>query len=98
MTLEVTTLGESGITCASCQACCCRLAVLLIFDTGIPEHYTDTDQWGGKIMARLDDGWCAALDRETMRCTIYDNRPSVCREFNTGGDECLAERTDYSGG
>lgn len=98
MTPEAITPGESGITCANCHACCCRLEVLLIFDTGVPEHYTDTDQWGGTVMARLDDGWCAALDRESMRCTIYANRPSVCREFKMAGDECLAERTGYSGG
>lgn len=70
----------------------------MISDTGVPEHYTDTDQWGGTVMARLDDGWCAALDRESMKCTIYAIRPTVCREFKTAGDECLAERTDYPGG
>jgi Fe-S-cluster containining protein len=44
-------------------------------------------------MARLDDGWCAALDRHTMLCTIYDKRPLICREFEMGGYECLSERT-----
>ena len=43
-------------------------------------------------MARLDDGWCAALDRRTMACTIYDKRPLICREFEMGGADCLAER------
>jgi Fe-S-cluster containining protein len=43
-------------------------------------------------MRRLDDGWCAALDRNTMLCTIYEKRPLICREFATGSDECLAER------
>jgi Fe-S-cluster containining protein len=68
---------------------------MLIFDAGIPEHYMDTDSWGGKVMARLDDGWCAALDRETLMCAIYDRRPSICREFKMGGDECIAERIDH---
>lgn len=44
-------------------------------------------------MAQLDDGWCAALDRNTMMCTIYDKRPLVCREFKMGGDECIDERS-----
>jgi Fe-S-cluster containining protein len=44
-------------------------------------------------MARLDDGWCAALDRETMMCSIYELRPWICREFEMGGYECLEERT-----
>jgi Fe-S-cluster containining protein len=43
-------------------------------------------------MARLADGWCAALDRGSMACTIYDQRPLVCREFEVGSDECLVER------
>ena len=62
-------------------------------DTGVPESYVDLDQWGGMSMARLDDGWCAALDRHTMACTIYDKRPLICREFKMGGYECLSERT-----
>jgi len=36
-------------------------------------------------MARLADGWCAALDRKTMRCAIYRVRPWICREFEEGG-------------
>jgi Fe-S-cluster containining protein len=43
-------------------------------------------------MARLNDGWCAALDRHTMMCSIYEKRPLICREFEMGGYECLSER------
>lgn len=95
MAIEVTILAEPNKTCANCQACCCRLEVLLITDTGVPEHYIDIDAWGGQVMARLDDGWCAALDRETLLCTIYENRPLICREFAMGEDECVAERAEH---
>jgi Fe-S-cluster containining protein len=27
-----------------------------------------------------------------MRCTIYENRPWVCRIFEEGSPECLEER------
>ena len=84
--------GTSTVTCASCRANCCRLEVLLITDTGVPERYVELDRWGGMTMARLEDGWCAALDRETLLCTIYDRRPWICRAFEMGGQECLAER------
>lgn len=40
-------------------------------------------------MLRLDDGWCAALDRNTLQCTIYNIRPTICRELEMGGEECL---------
>ena len=43
-------------------------------------------------MQRLDDGLCAAVDRVTMLCRIYERRPGVCREFQMGGSACLTER------
>ncbi|MDX1303026.1 YkgJ family cysteine cluster protein [Photobacterium sp.] len=94
MTIEITTLPEAEITCANCKACCCRLEVMLITETGVPERYIETDAWGGRVMARLDDGWCAAVDRDTLMCSIYENRPLICREFEMGEYECIAERND----
>jgi Fe-S-cluster containining protein len=58
----------------------------------VPEEFTESDRWGGQVMARLADGWCAALDRNSMLCRIYDVRPIVCREFQVGSDECRTER------
>ncbi|MBA1276017.1 YkgJ family cysteine cluster protein [Stutzerimonas azotifigens] len=85
---------EPAVSCSTCAACCCRLEVMLISETGVPERYIETDRWGGQVMRRLDDGWCAALDRDSMRCTIYANRPWICREFETGSQDCLEERSD----
>jgi uncharacterized protein len=61
-------------------------------DDDVPEVYTARDRWDGYVMARLDDGWCAALDRDTMLCRIYERRPGVCREYEMGGGDCLVER------
>ena len=92
MAIKPTTPMNTEASCANCEACCCRLEVMLFTDTGLPHHLVATDQWGGKSMARLKDGWCAALDRNTLLCRIYDSRPDVCREFEMGGHECIAER------
>lgn len=92
MTFENVLLSEPEVTCATCQACCCRLEVMLITDTGVPQHYIEEDSWGSRVMARLDDGWCAALNRDTMMCSIYENRPLICREFEMGEFECRTER------
>jgi Fe-S-cluster containining protein len=46
-------------------------------------------------MARLDDGWCSALNRNTMACTIYNVRPDICRELEMSGGECETIRADY---
>jgi len=83
---------SAGITCTSCKACCCRLEVMLMSEDDIPAHLTERDRWGGQIMARLDDGWCAALERNTMLCGIYERRPTICRDFEMGGGECREER------
>ena len=83
---------EPAVSCSNCAACCCQLEVMLITDTGVPQRFIDTDDWGGEVMRRLDDGWCAALDRDSMRCTIYELRPLICREFETGSPECVDER------
>lgn len=84
--------GSAAISCATCEACCCRLEVLLMGEDDVPVRLTARDQWGGWVMRRLEDGWCAALDRNTLRCTIYDRRPNVCREYEVGDYECRGER------
>jgi Fe-S-cluster containining protein len=81
-----------AITCATCRACCCKLEVILMGDDDPPAEFVAIDQWGGQVMKRLDDGWCAAVDRVTMLCRIYERRPGVCREFAVGESECLTER------
>ena len=92
MTIEVTTRPDSDVSCVRCDACCCRLEVMLITDTGVPDNFIEVDKWGGMIMARLADGWCSALDRNTMNCMIYEKRPKICRDFAMGGSECISER------
>lgn len=92
MKIEATDQSDTGITCVNCQACCCRLEVMLITDTEVPENFIETDKWGCRRMARLEDGWCSALDRNTMLCMIYQRRPWICREFEMGEYECVSER------
>ncbi|NVZ10982.1 YkgJ family cysteine cluster protein [Allochromatium humboldtianum] len=85
-------IPELRITCDDCAAACCKLEVVCLTETGVPRHFTTRDAWGAITMDRLDDGWCAALDRDTLLCRIYDRRPLLCREFEMGGPDCLAER------
>ena len=65
---------------------------MIISDTGVPNEHLSFDSWGGETMLRLDDGWCSALDRDTLMCSIYENRPWLCREFEMGSYECITER------
>lgn len=86
------------VSCCNCEACCCRLEVLLLEGDDIPGQLTGFDDWGRSVMKRLGDGWCAALDRNTLRCTIYLSRPQLCREYAMGGFECLDQRVSFGGG
>ena len=92
MTIGAITLPDTEVTCADCEACCCRLEVMLITNTGVPDRFIEIDKWGGRKMARLEDGWCSALDRNTLFCMIYEQRPWICREFAMGDYECISER------
>ena len=83
------------VHCSRCPAICCRLKVLLVAGDDPPEHFIDVDGEGDQVMGKADDGWCAALDREHMRCGIYARRPLVCREFAMAGEDCVAERAAW---
>lgn len=84
--------NAESLSCDTCLACCCRLQVLLLSDDRVPGYLVEEDEHGRAVMARLDDGWCAALHRGSLRCTIYQQRPYLCREFAVGSAECLEER------
>jgi Fe-S-cluster containining protein len=90
------TATAGPVTCAACAAVCCRLEVLCLTETGVPRRYLCPNPAGVHTMDRLDDGWCAALSRDTLLCTIYENRPLICRELEAGGPECLAIRADWA--
>ncbi|WP_432459825.1 YkgJ family cysteine cluster protein [Agarivorans sp. QJM3NY_25] len=92
LAINIKILSETEVSCSNCHACCCRLEVMIISDTGVPDHHIVVDEWGGESMLRLDDGWCSALDRETLLCSIYENRPWICREFEMGSYQCRNER------
>ena len=94
MNIPITIQPENEILCSNCQAYCCKLEVMIISDTGVPRHHIAVDKWGGETMRRLEDGWCSALDRETLLCTIYEHRPWICRQFEMGSYECQEERKD----
>ncbi len=47
------------------------------------------------IELRREDGHCVALDirdGERYDCTIYEDRPTCCREFENAGEHCLTAR------
>lgn len=88
---------DASVRCDRCEAVCCRLQVLLMPGDAVPRWLTGVDEHGLEHMARHDDGWCAALDLASMRCSIYATRPQLCRDVAMGGASCLAERAGWYG-
>lgn len=88
---------DPRIQCASCAAVCCRLTVVLMPADDVPQRLTAHDERGLHTMAKDADGWCAALDPGTHRCTIYAARPEICRKYAMGGPSCRDEREKWFG-
>ena len=42
------------------------------------------------LLNKGKDGQCVLLDRKTMQCKIYEDRPKVCKEYTT--DKCIKTR------
>jgi Fe-S-cluster containining protein len=73
--------------CAGCGKCCHLLVELSSGVDFVPEEFV-VEHSGVRCMDQRGDGACAALDADTNRCTIYEQRPQVCRDFNRGSDLC----------
>lgn len=87
---------DRTVQCSACDAACCRLTVVLMPGDDVPERLTTHTEAGLHVMDRDEDGWCVAVDSARMCCSIYEDRPAVCRKFAMGGPYCRAERADYA--
>lgn len=76
--------------CDTCRALCCRLTVVLQPEDDIPAHLTTHLESGLRVMAHGENGWCVAMDETHMNCSIYADRPAVCRRFVMNGPYCRA--------
>ena len=65
-------------------------------DRGVPRHMIDRTADGLQVMAQDEDGWCVAVDPQRMHCSIYDQRPGVCRAFEMGSRDCRQVREAYA--
>jgi len=41
------------------------------------------------FIEKAKDGYCIYFERETKLCSVWHNRPKVCREFSCNNDELL---------
>ncbi|MEO7091674.1 MAG: YkgJ family cysteine cluster protein [Polyangiales bacterium] len=96
---------SAALDCQTCGACCHGdegwVHVDAADDARVDEspalaaHVVLTRHGGYvKRSLRMVKGACAALAATPsgVTCTIYDVRPSVCRELESGSDACHAAR------
>lgn len=78
--------------CVACGGCCAWSETwpVLMGDgdgAGIPDDLIDFEHWRMQSWGHR----CAALEGELgcrVGCTVYANRPLVCREFQAGSEDC----------
>ena len=90
--------------CLSCGACCFGQIERYVAVTG-DDHARLGDAaealttfLENRCCMRMQDGHCAAL-RITAAgfvCSVYEQRPAICRELARGGPACEAERAHKS--
>lgn len=87
---------DPNVHCGECEAVCCRLTVVLMPEDRVPGWLVREDERGLRTLAKSDDGWCIAVDRDDFRCGIYADRPTICRKFAMGSPSCRHEREQWS--
>lgn len=72
-----------------CHAQCCSLKGIAVFpeNEGFelenpPYNLVYNDQLNFWELQKGADGYCNCLDRETRRCSVYENRPFTCKDFH----------------
>jgi len=70
-----------------CASFCCRLIVRLQADErdpGSPDHHAKHC-----LDKHPRDGLCVYFERESGRCSVWEQRPRTCREYECNSDPLL---------
>lgn len=93
--LQLVESASDHVSCQSCDAVCCRLTVVVMPEDQVPRHLVQRNAQGLEVMAQNEEGWCVAVDPLRMCCSIYEQRPAICRKFAMGSEYCREERAAY---
>ncbi|MBX3159321.1 MAG: YkgJ family cysteine cluster protein [Deltaproteobacteria bacterium] len=82
---------EVRIDCDSrqhaCQSACCRLYRVNLTAEEVREGQVFWDLAVPYALPRRPNGDCVYLDPTTIKCTIWAQRPSVCRQYSCDKDD-----------
>jgi len=87
---DAPTVPADAIDCEAripyCKAVCCRLR----FPLTVEEIETGPVKWdlGRPYFNRqAPNGYCHCFEDDSQGCTVYDDRPTVCRQYSCAGDD-----------
>jgi len=102
--LEVT--QASTPACLGCGACCFSKVATFVRLNGFDHARLGVRRdeltvfLGNRCHMAMSDGHCSALavDVTSQRfvCSVYEDRPTVCRDLERGSPACAAERHEKS--
>ena len=75
--------GAGPVPCGACTACCHYPTVIVDEKRGrkrLARLRTERSPDGELVLQRRSDGACVHLG--TQGCTVYEQRPAVCRTFD----------------
>jgi Fe-S-cluster containining protein len=76
---------DCGARMPLCRARCCTL-VFPLSTQDLDERVLRWDYGKPYLIARRPDGYCVHNEAGTCRCTVYEQRPAVCRTYDCRGD------------
>ena len=80
--------------CLRCSACCQVFGIYELCEgDNVPAYLTAETELGYRRM-KTHGFHCCCLDDHT--CTIYEDRPAVCRLFQPGSELCKMARAQQS--
>lgn len=93
-------LSDQPVTCDNCGVCCRHMVQPPFIGpeddefVALPLQLRDELSSFNKFVrpSLPEDYPCVWLDLLTMRCRHYEHRPSICRDFDVGGESCIQMR------
>jgi Fe-S-cluster containining protein len=80
-------IPDAAVDCKAylfrCKAVCCTFNFALTKEE-VGKGRLRHDPGRPFFMARDEDGYCAHIDRGTLECAVYEDRPLRCRRYGCG--------------
>ena len=76
-----------------CKAVCCSF-IFALTKNDVQKGIIQWNQRRPYFIARDDDGYCPHLDRATLHCQIWEDRPDRCRNYDCRKDANVWEDWD----